>query len=206
MNRVMPRLKEAGYLNYSNLLAKLSDPERLRGELIEALGSSGYRMKNKGAKAIVKAVEVVSRRYGGDIHNIYRYANQKHDDKLKVAEEVWLELTKRGEFYWMGDKKAGVFLRDMVGYGVWDVPLEPIPPPVDVRVRRVLERLQLVKDGNDVEECRDAVLSLASELNIAPLELDVTLWIVGDENACGIKKPKHDRCPLKLYCPSKDKI
>jgi endonuclease III len=42
--------------------------------------------------------------------------------------------------------------------------LEPIPPAIDVRVRRVLGRLQLVKDSKDVRECRDAVLNLASEI------------------------------------------
>jgi endonuclease III len=94
----------------------------------------------------------------------------------------------------------------MIGYGVWDTSLEPIPPAIDSRVRRVLERLQLVKNRNNLKECRDAILNLASETNLSPIELDVALWTIGDESICRKKKPRHDACPLKLSCPSRDKI
>jgi thermostable 8-oxoguanine DNA glycosylase len=201
-SRVVPKLREAGYLDYHKLVTRLSDPENFEKELVEVLGKAGHKMKYEGAKAIVRAVEVISKKFENNIHNIYNYALQKHrKDRYKVAEEVYLSLT-RSEFYWMKEKKAGIFLRDMVGYGVWDMALQPIPPAVDTRVRRVLERLQLVNNRNNVRECRDAILSLASELNLTPIELDVALWTIGDEKICGEKKPKHDRCPLNLSCPS----
>ena len=124
----------------------MSDVNKLQKELEEALGKSGHRMKIEGAKAIIKAVNVIGKDYNHNIHNIYNYAFQKYgNNENKVAEEIWANLTQRKKFFWMGEKKAAIFLRDIVGFDVWNIPLNSIPPPIDVRVRRVLERLQLVK-------------------------------------------------------------
>jgi len=51
-------------------------------------------------------------------------------------------------------------------------------------------------------ECREIACKLASELNIAPLKLDVALWTIGANEICGKRKANHDKCPLKSCCPS----
>jgi len=103
--------------------------------------------------------------------------------------------------YWYGTKKAGVFIRELVTQGLWDLPLELTPIPPDSRVRRVLYRLGLVKDRNDFKEIEAAAKELAEKAKISPLDLDCVLWTIGDETICGERKTFCEKCPLDFACP-----
>lgn len=170
-----------------------SDPAKLKTDLREALKS--YRFPNKATKAILFNVEKIKREYEGNLHNILHFS--------KDTSEVWKRIN---DFYWYGTKKASVFIRELVTQGLWPLTLEEIPIPPDTRVRRVLFRLGLVKDRNDLKEVQQVARVLSKEAKISCLDLDCVLWGVGDEELCGERKAFCEKCPLEDFCsflPSK---
>ena len=207
--RVIKWLKKEGLMDYFNLVFKLKvDPEALEKELRQALTSAGCRGANinPGAKAIKDAVERVEKEYDGNFHNIYNYAVKKFgDDGAKIANEVWEHLK---DFYWFKDKKAGVFLRDVVKFKIWHVSLKDIKIMPDTRIRRVLHKLKLVKDPSNIQEVFIAGDSLAKEISslvgieTTPSEIDLALWNIGDEKICGKRETYCKVCPLNFCCPS----
>lgn len=190
LDRLLDRLRAGGWLGYHVLVEK-AEAGALEGELKEALRKAGSRYRENPSKAVTRAVLLVEKSYEGDINNVYRYA--------KSPNEVWENLL---EFYWFGEKKAGVFLRDMVKFGVWDVDLADLPIPSDTRVRRLLHLLGLIRDPNKLKAVKEAAKRLAESAHLTPLELDLALWALGDEDLCGERKAHCDICPLGLDCPS----
>ena len=193
----MNGLRKGGWLDYARLSKYiLADPAKLEADLREALKS--YRFPNRAVKAILVNLEKIEKEYQGNLHNIYSSAKEQFgEDSEKVTLEVWKRVN---DMYWYGTKKAGVFVRELITQGLWDLPLELIPIPPDSRVRRVMFRLGLVKDRNDFKEIETAAKQLAKKAKITPLELDCTLWTLGAESLCGERKKHCERCPLDFYC------
>jgi hypothetical protein len=207
--RVIEWLKKEGLMDYYSLVFKLKvDPDALEKELRHALTSAGCRGANinPGAKAIKNAVEKVEKEYEGTLHNIYNYAVKKFKgNRTKIANDVWQRLN---DFFWFKDKKAGVFLRDIVKFKIWDVSLKDVKIMPDTRVRRVLHKLKLVRDPNNIDDVFNAGDRLAKEISslvgieIAPSEIDLALWNIGDEKICGERETHCEVCPLNFCCPS----
>ena len=174
-------------LDYEKLIFYIKN-EKLKTDLEEAL--KHYRYHNRGTKAILVNLGKISRDYKGNLHNILHFS--------KDTAEVWERVNK---FYWFGTKKSGVFIRELVNLGLWPLTVEEIPIPPDSRVRRVLFRLGLVKDRNDLKEIECVAKELAEKAGITPLDLDCVLWTVGDETICGERKTSCEKCPLDFCCP-----
>ena len=173
-------------MDYENLIRY--NKSKLKTDLREALKS--YRYFNRATKAILVNLEKINTEYKGNLHNILHFS--------KDTAEVWERLN---DFYWFGVKKSGLFIKDLVNLGVWDLSVEQIPIPPDSRVRRVLFRLGLVKNRDDLKEVELVARVLSKEAKITPLDLDCVLWTVGDSAICGERKPQCERCPLDFYCP-----
>ena len=190
------------YESTSNLI--LINPTKLEQDLREALKS--YRYPNKATKAILANVEKIKDEYEGNLHNIYTLSvennlgtpNNVAETLKKISLEVWRRVN---DFYWYGSKKAGVFIRELVTQGLWNLSLEDIPIPADSRVRRVLFRLGLVEERNNLKEVEEAARELSKKAKITSLDLDYVLWFVGDEQICGERKALCGRCPLEVFCP-----
>jgi len=186
--RVLNDLRNGGWLNYEKLRTLLvTDPAKLKADLREALKS--YRFPNKATKAILINVERTEKEYKGNLHNIFHFS--------KDTAEVWKRVN---DLYWFGSKKAGVFIRELVVQGLWDLVLEQIPIPPDSRVKRVLFRLGFLEHRGDLKEVEQAAKKLAKEAKISCLDLDCALWLVG--GICTERKPPCEKCPLDFYCPS----
>lgn len=184
--QTLNKLRAKGLLDYENLI--IYNERKLKRDLREALKS--YRMPNRATKAIVVNIEKIEKEYKGNLHNILSFS--------KNSLEVWERVN---DFYWFGVKKSGIFIRELVNRGVWSLTVEEIPIPPDSRVRRVLFRLGLIKDRNDLKEVEQAARGLSKEVKITSLDLDCVLWVVGDDKICGQRKASCEKCPLEDYCP-----
>ena len=193
LTQTVERLRKSGLLDYEPLENSLSvDPTKLEHDLREALKS--YRYHNRATKAILVNLEKINREYEGNLHNILHFS--------KDTSEVWERVNK---FYWFGVKKSALFIMNLVNLGVWSLSVEEIPIPPDSRVRRVLFRLGLVKDRNDLKEVEQAARELSKKAKISCLDLDCVLWTVGNGSICGERKPSCEKCPLEDYCPNAKK-
>lgn len=188
--QTLNNLRRNGFMDYENLLNLIGlDPTKLKHDLGEALKS--YRYPNRATKAIVVNIEKIEREYKGNLHNILHFS--------KDTPEVWERVN---DLYWFGVKKSGVFIRELVNRGLWTLNVEEIPIPPDSRIRRVLYRLGLVKDRNDLKEVEQAAKKLSKDAKITSLDLDCVLWLVGDERICGERKVFCEKCPLDTFCPN----
>ena len=186
-------LRTHDLLDYDHLKYILdANPTKLKHDLRETLSS--YRMPNRATRAIIINIEKIDKEYKGNLHNILSFS--------KNSTEVWERVN---DLYWFGVKKSGIFIRELVNRGVWSLTVEEIPIPPDSRVRRVLFRLGLVKDRNDLKEVEQAARKLSKEAKITSLDLDCVLWVVGDDKICGQRKASCDKCPLEDYCPNATK-
>ena len=189
LKQTVENLRARGLLDYDQLQYILADdPTKLKQDLREALKS--YRYFNRATKAILFNLKKIHTEYKGNLHNILHFS--------KTPAEVWERVNK---FYWFGVKKSGLFIKDLVNLGVWDLSVEQIPIPPDSRVRRVLFRLGLVKKRDDLKEVELVAKVLSKEAKITPLDLDCVLWTVGDDRICGERKASCVRCPLEQFCP-----
>lgn len=188
--RVVNELKRSGWLNYEKLHRLLkTNPSKLRRDLKRAL--EHYRFPNKATKAIIVNVEKIDHDYNRNLHNLYHLSH-------KDTSEVWKKVN---DLYWFGSKKSGVFIRELVTQGLWQLNLEELPIPPDSRVRRVLWRLGFVKDRNNLKEVENAARELSKDAKITPLDLDCVLWSIGDKGICEEQKTWCGRCPLEEFCP-----
>ena len=188
LNQTVDSLMKHGFLNYNKLQSLLAtEPDKLEHDLKEVLKS--YRYFNRARKAILVNLEKINREYKGNLHNILHFS--------KDTAEVWERVNS---FYWFGVKKSGLFIKDLVNLGVWDLSVEEIPIPPDSRVRRVLYRLGLVKNRDDLKEVEVVARKLSKEAKISSLDLDCVLWTVGDNRICRERKAECGRCPLEVFC------
>jgi len=188
LTQTVEKLRKHYFLNYTKLQSRLAtDKAKLEGDLKEALSS--YRYHNRAVKAILVNLEHIIRDYKGNLHNILSFSRD--------TAEVWERVNS---FYWFGTKKSGVFIRELVNRGLWPLSVEEIPIPPDSRVRRVLFRLGLVKNRDDLKEVQEVASELSRKAGITPLDLDCVLWTVGDESICGERRTSCEKCPLDYYC------
>ena len=186
LHQTVESLRTSGLLDYETLIS--TNESKLKTDLGEAL--KHYRYHNRAVKAFLVNLEKISQEYKGNLHNILHFS--------KDSAEVWERVNK---FYWFGVKKSGLFIKDLVNLEVWPLSVEQIPIPPDSRVRRVLYRLGLVKNRDDLKEVEQAAKKLSKEAGIFPLDLDCVLWTVGDDRICGERKMSCEKCPLEQYCP-----
>jgi endonuclease III len=182
--KIMTKLKVEGWLNYEHLSSLIDERD-----LQEALKS--YRFPNKATLAIMKNVKKIQDEYEGNLHYLYFISE-------KDTAEVWRRLN---DFYWFGTKKACVFVREMITQRLWELDLETLPIPPDSRVRRVLFRLGLTKNRDNLKEVEQVSKTLAKKAGLTSLDLDYVLWTVGDIKICGEKKAYCGKCPLEEFCP-----
>ena len=193
LTQTVESLRKSDLMDYGTLKNFLElDPTKLEQDLQEAL--KHYRYHNRATKAILVNLEKINREYKGNLHNILHFS--------KDTTEVWERLNN---FFWFGTKKSALFIMNLVNLGVWDLSVEEIPIPPDSRVRRVLFRLGLVKDRNDLKEVEQAARELAKKAKISCLDLDCVLWTVGNGSICGERKSSCEKCPLEDYCPKATK-
>ncbi len=140
-------------------------------DLSEAIKSSG--MYNQKAQTIIRAARWVIEKYNGDL------TKSKNDNPDLVKEEL---MKIKG----IGPKTADVFLLFYLKARVF---------PVDVHIRRVSSRLNLVH--GDYNSVSNGLLMQFDD----PLEAHLMLIALG-RKYCRPKNPKCNICPLNDICPS----
>ncbi|MBF0186049.1 MAG: iron-sulfur cluster loop [Magnetococcales bacterium] len=150
-----------------------------------------HRFVDEMSLNFYEAVSLIADRYAGSAANIWA-------DKPSSAELVYRFLEFRGVGQKIGTMAANILARD------FKVPLKDyysIDISVDIQVRRVFERLELVEPASSVERIIYRARSLHPEF---PGLLDFPTWEVG-RNWCRPSSPNCAGCYLQRACPSAHK-
>lgn len=151
-----------------------------------------HRFLDEMSRNFYEAVGLISKKYAGNAANIWR-------DRPSSAELVYRFLEFRGIGQKIGTMAANILVRD------FKVPLRDhysIDVSVDVQVRRVLSRLDLVAPDDSIERIVYRARALHPEF---PGLLDFPAWEIG-RNWCRPSKPLCSDCYMKIACPSRANV
>jgi len=151
-----------------------------------------HRFPEEMSRNFYEAVNLIADRYANNASNIWH-------DRPSSAELVYRFLEFRGVGQKIGTMAANILVRyfkiDLSDYYSIDI-------SVDVQVRRVLARLDLVAPDDSIERIVYRALALYPEF---PGLLDFPAWKIGRE-WCRPIEPICGECYMQAICPSKPKL
>lgn len=168
----LPALRK---LTQQEILRLMTEPDTL------------HRFPVEMSRNFYKAVALISEKYDGNAANIW-------EGHPSSAELVYRFLEFRGIGQKIGTMAAKILARD------FKIPLRDyysIDISVDVQVRRVLERLGLIAQGDSIERIVYRARALHPEF---PGLLDFPAWEIG-RKWCRPNKPSCGPCYMKRACP-----
>lgn len=156
-------------------------------EIIDLFETNHLHRFNKGmAEIFVLGVKKIKEQYGGDASRIWR-------DNPTSAEVVYRFLEFKGAGIKIATMAANILQRD---FSVPFSDLSAIDVSPDIQVRRVLYRLGLIEDENNV----NMAVYMAKAINPEfPGLIDYPCWLWG-RDYCHPQSPECDKCPLATAC------